>query len=181
MGATGPAQADVFNTRSDYMPKNLYAAEDFRQFTLDMICRNLPALLHYEDRNSMTYSIESRVPFMDYRLVEFVFSLPATYKIRHGVTKAVMRDALRGQMTEKVRTRFSKLGFAAPEKVWILKNSAQFRAELSAACDQMAEIINKENVLSNFDNNMQCNVQDNFAFRLIVFVRWMRIFNVRIA
>jgi asparagine synthase (glutamine-hydrolysing) len=79
---------------------------------------SLPALLRYEDRNSMAHSIESRVPFLDYRLVELVFSLPANYKIRNGTTKWIFREAMRGILPEVVRTRQDKVGFSTPEDKW---------------------------------------------------------------
>ncbi len=79
---------------------------------------SLPALLRYEDRNSMAHSIESRVPFLDYRLVELIFGLPANYKIRNGTTKWIFREAMRGILPETVRTRPDKIGFSTPEDEW---------------------------------------------------------------
>ena len=78
----------------------------------------LPALLRYEDRNSMACSIEARLPFLDHRLVSFIFSLPADQKIRKGMTKHVMRDALKGIIPERIRKRTDKIGFATPENRW---------------------------------------------------------------
>mgnify|MGYP001576088853 CR=1 FL=1 len=78
----------------------------------------LPALLHYEDRNSMAFSIEARVPFLDYRLVEFMFSLPADQKLRKGTTKIVLRNAMKEILPEEVRTRQDKMGFVTPEDIW---------------------------------------------------------------
>jgi asparagine synthase (glutamine-hydrolysing) len=79
----------------------------------------LPALLRYEDRNAMAHSVESRVPFLDYRLVEYVFSLPADQKIRDGRTKAVLRHALKDVLPETVRLRRDKMGFVTPERQWM--------------------------------------------------------------
>lgn len=79
---------------------------------------NLPALLRYEDRNSMAFSVESRVPFLDHRLAEFVFRLPAGLKIHNGYTKRVMREALAGEIPDKIRWRARKMGFATPEREW---------------------------------------------------------------
>ncbi len=79
---------------------------------------NLQALLRYEDRNSMAFSVESRTPFLDYRLVEFNFTLPSDLKIRNGYTKRVLRDAMIDILPEKVRKRKGKLGFASPEQKW---------------------------------------------------------------
>ncbi len=80
---------------------------------------NIPQLLRYEDRNSMRFSLESRVPFLDTELVDFVLSLPANFRIRHGYTKAVLREALKDVIPESIRKRRDKLGFPAPEKQWM--------------------------------------------------------------
>jgi asparagine synthase (glutamine-hydrolysing) len=80
---------------------------------------NLPSLLHYEDRNSMAFGVESRVPFLDYRVAEFLASLPLDQKIRHGVTKHVLRQAIRGLVPENIRCRMDKMGFVTPEEVWM--------------------------------------------------------------
>ncbi len=80
---------------------------------------NLPLLLHWEDRNSMAFSIESRVPFLDYRLVEYLASLPLDQKIRGGVTKYVLRSAIRGLVPDAIRCRMDKMGFVTPEEVWM--------------------------------------------------------------
>lgn len=75
---------------------------------------SLPALLHYEDRNSMAWGVESRVPFLDHRLVEFAFSLPPHFKIRNGWTKAIVRDSMRGILPDAIRLRRDKLGYPTP-------------------------------------------------------------------
>jgi asparagine synthase (glutamine-hydrolysing) len=75
---------------------------------------SLPHLLKYEDRNSMAHSIEARVPFTDHRLVEYVFSIPAVYKIRHGWTKWLLRLAVRDLLPPEIVWRKDKLGFVAP-------------------------------------------------------------------
>jgi asparagine synthase (glutamine-hydrolysing) len=79
---------------------------------------SLPMLLRFEDRNSMAHSIEARVPFLDHRLVEFTLRLWDEHKIVGAETKRVLREAMRGVLPEKVRTRRDKLGFATPESAW---------------------------------------------------------------
>jgi asparagine synthase (glutamine-hydrolysing) len=78
-----------------------------------------PPLLRYEDRNSMAFSIEARVPFMDYRLVEFLYSMPPEYLIRKGFTKAILRDSLKDILPQEIKKRKSKLGFETPESKWL--------------------------------------------------------------
>lgn len=94
---------------------------------------SLPSLLRFEDRNSMAHSIESRVPFLDYRLVEFAFATPAEEKIYYGVTKRILRDALKGILPEQVRTRMDKIGFSTPEDTWLRTTMKGFLTELIAS------------------------------------------------
>ncbi|MEW6263509.1 MAG: asparagine synthase (glutamine-hydrolyzing) [Thermodesulfobacteriota bacterium] len=78
----------------------------------------LPAVLKADDRVTMAHSLESRHPFLDHRLVEFMFSLPNVHKIRHGLGKYVQRQALAGLIPEEVRLRKEKVGFNAPSERW---------------------------------------------------------------
>lgn len=80
---------------------------------------SLPALLHHEDRNSMAFSIEARLPFLDSRLVSFLFSLPPHLKLRNGMSKFILREAMIGILPETVRTRTDKMGFATPQDRWL--------------------------------------------------------------
>lgn len=79
----------------------------------------LPFLLHQYDRCSMASGVECRMPFMDYRIVEFVFSLPLSSKIGGGYTKRVLREAMKGLLPDAVRTKRIKTGFNAPFDSWM--------------------------------------------------------------
>lgn len=92
---------------------------DILRRQLDLVIQTrLPELLHYEDRNSMTHSLEARVPFLDHRLAEVVFSLPGEELIHNGTTKVVLREAMDDVIPDIVRTRTTKLGFDTPEAKW---------------------------------------------------------------
>jgi asparagine synthase (glutamine-hydrolysing) len=78
----------------------------------------LPTVLRNFDRGAMQNSIEIRMPFLDYRLVCYVFSLPMQSKLGHGFTKRILRDAMKGILPEPIRTRKLKIGFNAPLKSW---------------------------------------------------------------
>jgi asparagine synthase (glutamine-hydrolysing) len=95
--------------------------------------RGLPELLHYEDRNSMAHSLEARVPFLDYRLVELMFGLPASALIERGRTKAVLRRALSGLLPPLVRDRVDKLGFVTPEASWLRGPLGDLAADVFAS------------------------------------------------
>jgi asparagine synthase (glutamine-hydrolysing) len=85
----------------------------------------LPELLHYEDVNSMAFSVESRVPFLDYRIVEFLFSIPDKFIIRAGWTKYILRQALQDVLPPDIAQRKDKMGYATPEEVWMKKENPQ--------------------------------------------------------
>lgn len=80
---------------------------------------SLPALLHHEDRSSMAFSIEARLPFLDTRLVDRLWTWPARLKLRAGVNKFVMREAMKGLVPEEVLLRRDKMGFATPQDSWL--------------------------------------------------------------
>jgi asparagine synthase (glutamine-hydrolysing) len=112
--------------RGDPNPVLRYSGSLDRVLYRELTATNLPALLHYEDRNAMAFSIESRVPFLDYRFVEYVASLPLGQKIRGGVTKYVLRKAIRGIVPESIRCRMDKMGFVTPEEVWMREDLRPF-------------------------------------------------------
>jgi asparagine synthase (glutamine-hydrolysing) len=98
---------------------NIGEIDDLGRLCLaDTVGASLPRLLRYEDRNSMAYSIEARLPFLDHRLVEFTIALWDQHKIVGGDTKRVLRRAMEGCLPEPVRLRRDKIGFATPEQSW---------------------------------------------------------------
>jgi len=104
-----------------------------RQLHLILTSRGLPELLRYEDRNSMAHSLEARVPFLDHRLVELMFSLQATELIDRGRTKAVLRRALGDLLPPLVRDRVDKLGFVTPEQQWLRGRLGELAADVFAS------------------------------------------------
>lgn len=91
---------------------------------------SLPTLLRYEDRNSMGYGVETRLPFMDYRLIEFALALPTRMKIANGYGKWVLRSMAEGLVPDSVRLNRKKRGFdVAPD--WISQGiGASLRARI---------------------------------------------------
>lgn len=86
----------------------------------DLTQSNLPSLLRYEDRSSMAWSVESRVPFLTKDIADFAFRLPEQHLIgRNGATKHVLRAALRGLVPDAILDRRDKIGFQAPQARWL--------------------------------------------------------------
>ena len=82
--------------------------------------KQLPTILQQYDRCSMAHGVECRMPFMDHRIVEFVFSLPVESLIGGGLTKRVLREAVKGLVPESIRLNKTKVGFNAPVVEWFL-------------------------------------------------------------
>jgi asparagine synthase (glutamine-hydrolysing) len=80
---------------------------------------SLPSLLRYEDRNSMAFSVETRLPFVDYRFVELCLALPEDYFFKRGRTKRVLVEGLRDALPREVQQRRTKMGFETPAEVWM--------------------------------------------------------------
>ena len=114
----------------------------------------LPALLRYEDHNSMAWSVESRTPFMDYRLLEFTFGLPERFLYKRGVRKAILRDAMRDILPPAISARRDKMGFVTPEEVWLKGEGKQwFLDAVDYTCKTFKNIIN-EDLLKKQVNNI---------------------------
>jgi asparagine synthase (glutamine-hydrolysing) len=89
-------------------------ADLYRQF-----CQSqLPTILQQYDRCSMAHGVECRMPFMDHRIIEYIFSLPEESLIGGGYTKRVLRDAIRGLVPDSTRLNRTKIGFNAPLVEW---------------------------------------------------------------
>ena len=85
-----------------------------------MFSTSLPSLLHYEDRNSMAFSIESRVPFLDHRLVEYAFCLDDSDRVNGLSTKRILRESMKGIIPDAIYQRRDKKGFVTPgESKWL--------------------------------------------------------------
>lgn len=152
----------------------------FDDYTKKQMKYGLINLLHFEDRNAMASSIEGRVPFLDYRLVEHVLSLPPDQKLKAGVTKRILRDAMRGIIPEGIRTRTTKLGFAVPVDVWVMKHPGKVREELADALEELTDILDKGKVLSWFDQNKtnELALKNVILWRIICAGKWVKRFQV---
>jgi asparagine synthase (glutamine-hydrolysing) len=141
---------------------------------------SLPNLLRYEDRNSMRFSIESRVPFLTPEFVEFILSLPINYIISsNGKTKYIFREALKGITPNEILERKDKIGFTPPEKRWLSKMK-----------NTIINLINENSNLPFFNYNYikqkyidNLENLDNLDFtlwRIINTIKWINLFNINL-
>ncbi|HXE71698.1 MAG TPA: asparagine synthase (glutamine-hydrolyzing) [Candidatus Nitrosotenuis sp.] len=138
---------------------------------------NLQTLLHFADRNSMAFSVESRLPFLDYRLVEFLISLPSHLKIRHGYTKRVLREGMAGVLPERIRWRVSKLGFATPESRW-LRTVLKPRLAEALASPVLDPYVRRDAARRLVEAVEQGRASDSTPWRLLNLYLWIRGFGL---
>ncbi len=106
------------NSADNVIASQLYNTNSLREAHLNHFEYKLEHLLKWDDRNSMWFSLESRVPFLDHRLVERTLSLSSEQIINNGVTKQILRKAMKGTLPDKIRERQDKVGFATTEEEW---------------------------------------------------------------
>lgn len=118
---------------------------------------SVPVLTHYEDRMSMAWSREIRVPFLDYRLVEKLVSLPIEYKLKNGWTKYILRKAIEPILPSEIVWRKDKQGFINPESEWLKNDLRQKLVEVfnNDSLIYQYGLINKEALLTKYEK--YCN------------------------
>ena len=84
-----------------------------------MLSTGLKVLLRYADRNSMAHSREIRLPFLDHKIVDFVFSLPDSFKLKNGFTKWILRKSTEHILPPSITWRRDKVGYEVPQNVWL--------------------------------------------------------------
>jgi len=150
------------------------------QLYKDLTRMSLPSLLRHADRNSMAWSIESRVPFLTNEIAEFALCLPEEFLISpEGESKSVLRAALRGLVPEEVLYRRDKIGFQTPEND-LMRN--RILIDHIRECSFSNEgILDKSQVLKFAQAYLEGNCSDTRQFwRLYNFIRWSQLMNVNI-
>jgi asparagine synthase (glutamine-hydrolysing) len=140
---------------------------------------NLQMMLRSADRSSMAHSVESRVPFLDHRVVEFALGLPDAFKIGGGVTKRVLRAAMSGVLPDRTRDRIDKIGFETPESLWMTGERRHwFREELSRAVEASDRLVPASAVIHLDAMANGTRPFDRGPWRAISLGKWMQSFGV---
>ena len=135
-------------------------------------------LLHYGDAISMKNSLESRLPFMDYRLVEFVFTLPSSYKVRNGLGKYIHREAMKGVVPDFILNNQIKFGFDSPlvHLFSIDGNKSASSILLSDRCLERG-LFNKKVIINALEKQKTKNKNySRYLFRMLSVELWFREF-----
>ncbi len=121
--------------------------------------KGLITLIHYSDHVSMGHSIESRMPFMDYRLVDFLAQVPACYKMHNGWTKYLARLAFDKKLPDDITWRKDKMGWPIPEEYWFKGNLKKWASDTLKDSKTLKEICPKLDVENEFNISIKKSVR----------------------
>jgi asparagine synthase (glutamine-hydrolysing) len=133
----------------------------------------LEELLRYADRNSMAHGREVRLPFLNHELVQFVFSLPASYKINNGFTKWILRVSMQDDLPKNIVWRKDKVGFEPPQKSW-MENKQLQESMQEAKRTLVQQSILKPSVLDKKIQPQDAHAAENEDWRYLVAATCMR-------
>jgi len=160
----------------NYKNKMLHYSRLNESLLRALIQDSIPDILHYEDRNSMAFSIEQRVPFLDYRLVEFLYNLSNKMKINAGVSKVILRESLNGILPDPIRHRYSKLGFSVPVDRWIIEMQSYIEDTMHSKSFRERPYWNTNKVINLYKKQIEGNTRmGHFIWRVIACEIWHKI------
>ena len=133
----------------------------------------LQHLLRHEDRVSMAFSVEARLPFLDYRLFNFILSQEDSLKLNSGWSKYVLRRAMDGYIPDSIKNRTDKMGFDTPIKRLFGENRELYLDILSRHRND--EFIDVKNTIEGFSNN---SIHPNLLCSIFTFLSWREVFEL---
>lgn len=153
---------------------------DFYKFSESQILySSLPQQLRWCDRDSMAHGIESRAPFLDYRLLEYSLGCPSNFKIKNATTKSILRDSMKKYLPSEIYNRQDKKGFITPEFAWIREESPEEFIELvKRAMINTEGILNKNAEKKAIDIILGKRPFDFFVWRLLFFSEWISLYKI---
>ncbi|MBW7954180.1 asparagine synthetase B, partial [Candidatus Dojkabacteria bacterium] len=148
----------------------------------DLTKYSVPNLLRYEDKNSMRFSVEGRVPFLDHVLVEYILTLPVDQKIKNGWNRYVYRNALVGFLPKEIEKRRKKVGFTTPESDWMRQKADRIIKEFSSEEFSSLGLFSQKKVIAEFKAWAEGrNSSDPLLFWRILNVHlWAKIYNISV-
>lgn len=150
--------------------------KSFKEQSILSMQFGLQDLLRYEDRNSMAFSIESRVPFLDHRLVELSIALQNHWKINNGWTKYILRKTAEPVLNKDVVWRKYKMGFLTPQKIWKQQSKHELTQFINDS--KIPDFINKNYLLQLNQSDINDSSHLSEFWKLISFLKWAEVFKV---
>jgi len=158
--------------------KNLLKNELWKSLTFSA----LREYLRYEDKNSMRFSLESRLPFLDFRLVEDGFNLNDEFKINNGLSKIVLRDIAKGKIPSQTLNRKDKMGFISPQEIWqreVLKDELDLVFK-EIYKNGIFDFIDKKRIYDLYQKYQNRKFNDwAFIWRVYCLYKWKKVWGIQ--
>jgi asparagine synthase (glutamine-hydrolysing) len=142
-----------------------------------LIYSSIPQQLVRADKSSMAFSVECRFPFLDYKVVEYAINLSYDYKTKNGLTKYILREALKDLLPPEIYDRKDKIGFAIPTNSF---NSIKIKEYIYSLLDNFKDedfqFINKQEFLDQYFTNSEENILDWKFWKTISVLLWQNTF-----
>ncbi|MBA2611985.1 MAG: asparagine synthase (glutamine-hydrolyzing) [Bacteroidetes bacterium] len=161
-----------FLNSSEIKNPSVYFNSVNEQLVDDIYQTRLKSFLKCEDRCGMWHSVESRTPFADdIELINLLFSFNGNKKIKNGVSKYLLREAVKNKLPKEIYNRYDKKGFETPMQEWMKKLRPQLILEIKLANFEFVNYtdLEKADATSSFHNKL--------LFKLFVLSRWQKLFN----
>lgn len=148
-----------------------------RRLIQDVFYNSLPSLLRYEDKNAMRFSIEGRVPFLDFNLVRALFALPDEAIIKSGWNKNVLRKAVANMLPGSIVKRRNKIGFTTPEEEWFMRMKNRIYSLFLSESFAKRPYFNQTEIVNAFRKYIEGKTNDSMVFwRALNIEIWHRVF-----
>jgi len=132
----------------------------------ELFCENVPVILHEDDLNAMYFSIENRSPFLDRQLFEFACRIPTRHLVRQGRAKAVLREAMRGTVPDRVLDNPRKVGFNVPIFSFLDVSCPEVRRRLLAD-SPIYRLVSRPAIARLLDEPQLANSESKFLFNFL--------------
>ncbi|MFH0772862.1 MAG: asparagine synthase (glutamine-hydrolyzing) [bacterium] len=143
----------------------------------DIFSNSLQSLLRYEDKNAMKFSVEGRIPFLDFRLLRFIFKLSDKAIIKNGWNKYILRKATEDILPSVINKRRNKIGFTTPEHEWFLKEHKTIREYFTSEFFVSKAYLNQAELVMAFDAYVRGETDDSMVFwRALNLELWLQTF-----
>lgn len=164
--------------KQSHFQKVFFNAHSLNESVNKHIISKLTHLLRYEDKNSMAHSIETRIPFLDHKLVEFVINIPPNQKIKNGENKYILKKAIEKNLPIEITKRNNKIGFETPEEKWFINPKVQkeFKKIIFSDSFQSRKYFNHK-IINNIINDPQKIIKNKqIIWKSVCIELWFRQF-----
>ncbi len=154
--------------------QTFFATKTLNENVKNHILMKLHHLLRVEDKNSMSFSVEGRVPFLEHQLVEFALNIPAEYKIKNGEVKYILKQSMKELLPEIIFNRNNKIGYETPMDKWFREEPLKSEIEkmLSEKNQAMLKYLNIDFIKQKWHEHLAGKNNGSTIWKYFYLTKW---------